>query len=92
MLHLYLFAKINRGGRKCITMAILCHIETIGLIPKISVLFLFYRAVSLILGINCLILGEVALFSLPVLKAGNLSKARTSNKKHEMTIKSTNIP
>ena len=66
--------------------------ETIGLIPKISVLFLFYRAVSLILGINCLILGEVALFSLPVLKAGNLSKARTSNKKHEMTIKSTNIP
>lgn len=39
------------------------HIETIGLIP-ISVLFSFYRAISLILGINCLILGEAAFFSL----------------------------
>lgn len=67
------------------------HIETTGLIPKISVLFSFYRAISLILGINCLIFGGVALFSLPVLKAGDLSKARTSNKKHELTIKSTNI-
>jgi len=53
------------------------HIETIGLIPKISVLFSFYRAISLILGINCLIFDGVVLFSLPVLKAGNLSKART---------------
>ena len=49
---------------------------TIGLIPKVSVLFLFYRAISLILGINRLIFGEVALFSLPVLEASNLSKAR----------------
>ena len=32
-------------------------------LPKISVLFLFYRAVSLILGINCLIFGEVAFFA-----------------------------
>ena len=53
------------------------HIETTGLIPKISVLFSLYGAISLILGINCLIFGEVAFFSLPVLKAGNLSKART---------------
>ena len=53
------------------------HIETTGLIPKISVLFSFYRAISLILGINCLIFGEVAFFSLPVLEEGNLSKART---------------
>ena len=67
------------------------HIETTGLIPKISVLFSFYRAISLILGINCLIFGEVAFFSLRVLKASNLSKARTSNQKHELTIKSTNI-
>lgn len=55
----------------------LYHIETIGLIPKISVFFSFYRAISLFSGINCLIFGEVALFSLPVLKVGNLSKART---------------
>lgn len=54
--------------------------------------FSLYRAISLILGINCLIFGEVALFSLPVLEECNLSKARTGNKKHEMTIKSTNIP
>lgn len=73
-------------------MGILCHIETIGLIPKISVLFLFYRAVSLILGINCLILGEVALFSLPVLKAGNLSKARNDYQKHEHTLIPVNRP
>lgn len=53
---------------------------------KKSVLFSFYRAISLILGINCLILSEVALFSLSVLKAGNLSKKRTSNKKHEYTL------
>ena len=33
------------------------HIETIGLIPKVSVLFSFYRAILLILGINCLIFG-----------------------------------
>ena len=68
------------------------HIETIGLIPKISVLFSFYRAISLISGINCLIFGEVGLFSLPVLKAGNLSKARTSNKKHEHTLIPVNGP
>ena len=55
------------------------HIETIGLVPKISVLFSFYRTISLILGMNRLIFGGVAFFSLPVLKAGNLSKARTSN-------------
>lgn len=67
------------------------HIETTGLIPKISVLFSLYGAISLILGINCLIFGEVAFFSLRVLKASNLSKAQTSNKKHELTIKSTNI-
>ena len=67
------------------------HIETTGLILKISVLFSFYRAISLNLGINRLIFGGVALFSLPVLKAGNLSKARTDSKKHELTIKSTNI-
>ena len=54
-------------------------------LPKISVLVLFYRAVSLILGINCLILGEVALFSLPVLKEGNLSK-------HEHTLIPVNRP
>ena len=53
------------------------HIETTGLIPKISVLFSLHGAISLILDINCLIFGEVAFFSLPVLKAGNLSKART---------------
>jgi len=53
------------------------HIETTGLIPKISVLFSLYGAISLILGINCLIFGEVAFFSLPVLEEGNLSKART---------------
>ena len=68
------------------------HIETTGLIPKISVLFSLYGAISLILGINRLIFGEVALFSLPVLKAGNLSKARTDYQKHGLTIKSTNIP
>ena len=62
------------------------HIETTGLIPKISVLFSFYRAISLILGINCLIFGEVDLFSLRVLKAGNLSKARTEYQKHEHTL------
>ena len=69
------------------------HIETTGLILKMSVLFSFYRAISLILGINCLIFGEVALFSLPVLEEGNLSKARTGNKKartdyqkHEYTL------
>ena len=73
------------------TLAISTIKDTIGLIPKVSVLFSFYRTILLILGINCLIFGEVALFSLPVLKAGNLSKARTSNKKHELTIKSTNI-
>ena len=54
------------------------HIETIGLIPIKSVLFSFYRAISLILGINCLILGEVALFNLPVLKAAIYQK-------HELT-------
>ena len=48
-------------------------------------------AISLVLGINCLIFGEVVFFSLRVLKASNLSKAQTSNKKHELTIKSTNI-
>ena len=52
------------------------HIETTGLIPKISALFSFYRAILLILGINCLIFGEVALFLL-VSEEGNLSKART---------------
>ena len=35
---------------------------------------------------------QITDFSLPVLKAGNLSKSRTSNKKHEMTIKSKKIP
>ena len=84
--------KKNKRYAFCIKIVCHYHIETIGLIPKISVLFSFYRAVSLILGINCLIFCEVALFSLPVLKAGNLSKARTGNKKHELTIKSTNIP
>lgn len=68
------------------------HIETIGLIPKISVLFSFYKDISLILGIDCLIFGEIALFSLPVLKAGNLSKARTTNKKHEHTLIPVNRP
>ena len=49
-------------------------------------------AISLISGINCLILGEVAFFFLLVLKAGILSKARTSTKKrtdyqkHEHTL------
>ena len=62
------------------------HIETTGLIPKISVLFSFYRAISLVLGINCLIFGEVAFFSLRVLKASNLSKARTDYQKHEYTL------
>ena len=38
-------------------------------------LFSFYRDISLILNINCLFFCEVALFSLPVLKAGNLSKS-----------------
>ena len=33
-------------------------------------------AISLISGINCLIFGGVAPFSLPVLEEGNLSKAR----------------
>lgn len=70
----------------CINNGIFTHIETTGLIPKISVLFSLYGAISLILGINCLIFGEVALFSLPVLEEGNLSKARTSNKKHEYTL------
>lgn len=76
----------------CIFLVVFRHIETIGLIPKISVLFLFYKAISLILGINCLILAGVVLFSLPVLKAGNLSKARTSNKKHEHTLIPVNRP
>nr|DAK23664.1 MAG TPA: C4-dicarboxylate transport sensor protein [Caudoviricetes sp.] len=49
-----------------INLLIYGHHETTGLIPKISVLFSLYRAISLILGINCLIFGEVALFSLPV--------------------------
>lgn len=44
-----------------------------------------FFTLTLILGIDCLIFGEVALFSLPVLEEGNLSKARTSNKKHELT-------
>ena len=70
----------------------LVHHETTGLIPKISVLFSLYRAISLILGINCLIFGEVALFSLPVLEEGNLSKARTGNKKHEYTLISVDRP
>lgn len=60
------------------------HIETIGLIPKISVLFSFYRAILLILGINCLIFGEVALFLL-------VSEEGKIYQKHELTIKSTNI-
>ena len=46
---------------------------------------LLFILLSLILGINRLIFGGVVLFSLPLLKAGNLSKARTSNKKHEHT-------
>lgn len=45
------------------------------MITKISVLFSFYRAILLNLGINCLIFGGVAPFSLPVLEEGNLSKA-----------------
>lgn len=49
-------------------------------------------AILFILGINCLILAEVALFSLRVLKAGNLSKERTSNKKHEHTLIPVNRP
>ena len=48
----------------CIKIALLTHIETIGLIPKISVLFSFLRAILLILGINHLIFGGVALFSI----------------------------
>ena len=55
---------------------------TNGVTNKISDLFLLYRAISLILGINCLILGEVGPFPLLFLEEGNLSKARTSNKKH----------
>ena len=62
--------------RNCIKCCVSRHLETIGLIPKISAFFSFYKDISLILGINCLILGEVALFSLSILKAGNLSKAR----------------
>ena len=77
---------------QCIKSVVCRHIETTGLIPKISVLFSLYRAISLILGINCLILAEVALFSLHVLKAGNLSKARTSNKEHEHTLIPVNRP
>ena len=76
---------------QCIKSVVCRHIETTGLIPKISVLFSFYMAISLILGINCLILAEVALF-LRVLKAGNLSKARTSNKKHDHTLIPVNRP
>ena len=38
------------------------HIETIGLIPKISVLFSFLRAISLVLGINRLNFGKITLF------------------------------
>ena len=38
------------------------HIEATGLILKISVLFSFYRAISLILGINCLIFEGVDFF------------------------------
>lgn len=53
-------------GVVCIKIVVQIHHETTGLIPKISVLFSLYRAISLILGINCLIFGEVALFSLPV--------------------------
>ena len=45
------------------------HIETIGLM-LISVLFSFYRAISLILGINCLILGEVAFFFASLCQSG----------------------
>ena len=60
---LYFF---SRGVLNCIKTVFIRHHETTGLIPKISVLFSLYRAISLILGINCLIFGEVALFSLPV--------------------------
>lgn len=45
------------GVRNCIKCYVSRHIETIGLIPKVSVLFSFYRAILLILGINCLIFG-----------------------------------
>ena len=68
------------------------HIETTGLIPKISVLFSFYRAILLILGINCLIFGEAVFFSLFVLKEVNLSKARTVYQKHEHTLIPVNMP
>ena len=34
----------------------------------------------------------VITFSLPILKEGNLSKARTSNKKHEHTLIPVNRP
>ena len=52
------------GVRNCIKCYVSRHIETIGLIPKISVLFSFYLAILLILGINRLIFGRVALFTL----------------------------
>ena len=40
------------------------HLETTGLIQKISVLFSFLRAILLILGLFCLNLGKVVLFYL----------------------------
>lgn len=64
MVKILLANKEFMHGFKMNSLSRITYIETIGLIPIISVLFTFLRAISLILGINCLNLGEVALFSL----------------------------
>ena len=52
------------------------HIETIGLIRKISVLFIILGVISLDSGIFCSISGEVATFYLSFQVRDNLSEAR----------------
>ena len=52
------------GVRNCIKCYVSRHIETTELIPKISVLFSFLRAILLVLGIFYSNSGEVALFYL----------------------------
>ena len=75
------------GVRNCIKIVALTHIETTGLIQKISVLFSFLRAILLVLGLFCLNSGKVALFSLLFFVNLYLWKARTTNKKHELSYK-----
>ena len=47
-------------------MSMVHHIETMGLVQKISALFSLYRAILLVLGMFYLNSGEVALFSFSI--------------------------